>query len=318
MVILLKYIAKNINFGYNMQCGENGGARMNMSYVSPFDVRQVMQENDFEIFHRLDRASGSIEPHSHDFFEIFFPRTEGIEYAVEGQRYRLSPGMVVMVPPGETHFTRVSVPGLEVERFILWLDTGFVESLTAMLPRLRNLMKDGLKGRHLIVPDAETYELMIELLFSLLHEKKLNDVDSASLSRLVVAQLLIHMSRVLSSVPGAMNERTGQRYRDVMQVYDYISAHLKEPMTVTSLAEMFFFDKNTLTRKFKHVTGMTPGECIRRKRLDAAYAMITRGAGMAETCRECGFADYSAFYRAFRNAYGVSPSECEKSINNEQ
>jgi len=28
---------------------------MNMSYVSPFDVRQVMQENAFEIFHRLDR-----------------------------------------------------------------------------------------------------------------------------------------------------------------------------------------------------------------------------------------------------------------------
>ena len=31
---------------------------------------------------------------------------------------------------------------------------------------------------------------------------------------------------------------------------------------------------------------------------------------MKQACAECGFSDYSAFYRAFRQAYGVSPSAC--------
>ena len=283
---------------------------MRANYVSAFDVRQVMLQDDFEIYHRIDSAPGFVSPHTHDFYEIYFPRSEDIAYVVEGQRYRLTPGSVVLIAPGEVHWPEVSEPGRIVERFVLWLNKSFVESLTDMLPRVRNLLADGMNGRHLITPDAETYEQMIGMLYSLLREKQMNDMDSASLNRLVVAQLLILVSRVLSSVPSGLSDRTAQRYKEIMRIYDYISAHLKDPLSVSELAERFFMDKNTLTRHFKHVTGMTPAECIRRKRLDAAYSMISHGAGMTETCHECGFADYSAFYRAFRHTFGISPSDC--------
>ena len=283
---------------------------MNLSYISPFDIRQVMQQDDFEIFHRLDTAPGFITPHSHDFYEIYFPRTEGVSYVIEGRRYRLGPGMLVMIAPGEVHYSDVSEPGLMVERFVLWLTPGFVESLTGLLPRIRNLVSQDTRGRNLITPDPETYELMIGLLFSLLHEKQLNDLDSASLNRLVMAQLLIHISRAFSAAASGLPKRNGQRYKEIMGVYDYISAHLKDTLSVTELAELFFMDKNTLTRQFKRITGMTPAECIRRKRLDAAYTMISHGAGVTESCHECGFSDYSAFYRAFLQTYGVSPSAC--------
>ena len=283
---------------------------MNMTYVSPFIVRQVMRQDDFEIYHRIDAASGYIQPHSHDFYEIYFPRTEGVDYVVEGHRYRVGPGRLLLIAPGEVHFSNVSQQGMEVERFVLWLNTSFVESLTGMLPRFRHMLADGLKGRNLIVPDPETYELMIGLLFSLLHEKQLNDLDSASLNRLVVAQLLIHISRALSRSSSDMSKRAAQRYSDILRVHEYISAHLREPLSVTDLAERFFMDKNTLTRRFKRVTGMTPAECIRRLRLDAAFTMISHGAGTTEACHECGFADYSAFYRAFRQHFGISPSAC--------
>lgn len=283
---------------------------MNQSYVSPFDVRQVMQQDDFEVFHRIDTAPGFITPHSHDFYEIYFPRTDGVSYIVDGQRYRLGPGMLVLIPPGQVHYSDVTTPGLVVERLLLWLNPGFVESLAGMLPRFRRLSPADMRGHNLIVPDPETYELLIGLMFSLLHEKQLNDMDSGTLNRLVVAQLLIHISRVLSADASVMSRRNTQRYREVMGVYEYISAHLKDPLSVPELAERFFMDKNTLTRQFKRVTGMTPAECIRRKRLDAAYTMISHGAGITESCHECGFTDYSAFYRAFRQLYGISPSAC--------
>ena len=127
------------------------------------------------------------------------------------------------------------------------------------------------------------------MLFRSLHEKQLNDLDSASLNRLVMAQLLIHISRAFSAAASGLPKRNGQRYKEIMGVYDYISAHLKDTLSVTELAELFFMDKNTLTRQFKRITGMTPAECIRRKRLDAAYTMISHGAGVTESCHECGF-----------------------------
>ena len=77
---------------------------MNMSYVSPFFARQVMQQNDFEIYHRFDPASGHIEPHSHDFYEIYFPRTEGLEFVIDGHRYRVGPGRLLLIAPGQVHF----------------------------------------------------------------------------------------------------------------------------------------------------------------------------------------------------------------------
>ena len=283
---------------------------MNLSYVSPFDIRQVMKQDDFEIFHRIDTASGFITPHSHDFYELYLPRTEGVTYIVEGRRYKLNPGMLMLVAPKQTHHSTVSETGLAVDRFVLWLEPHFVESLIALLPRIRNLSPEVLKGRNLIVPDPETFDLIIGLMFSLLREKRLNDMDSATLNRLGIAQLLVHVSRALSNDSAGMTGREAQRYRDVMRVYEYISAHLMEPLSVSDLAERFFMDKNTLTRQFKRATGMTPAECIRRKRLDAAYTMIIHGAGVIESCHECGFSDYSAFYRAFRQAYGVSPSGC--------
>ena len=283
---------------------------MNQAYVSPFDVRQVMLQDDFEIYHRIDTAPGSISYHTHDFYEIFFPRTEGVSYIVDGHRYRLGPGMVVLIAPGEAHRSEVNRPGLVVERFVLWLNPSFVKSLAGPLPRFRNMQEDELKGRNLIVPDQQTYDLMIDLLLSLLHEKQLNDMDSASLNRLVLTQLLIHLSRVLSRASGGMSDRSAQRYREVMRVYDYITAHLLTPLSVSALAEKFFMDKNTLTRQFKLVTGMTPAECIRNRRLNLAYTMITHGATATEACHESGFKDYSAFYRAFRQTFGTSPSDC--------
>ena len=51
------------------------------------------------------------------------------------------------------------------------------------------------------------------------------------------------------------------------------------------------------------------GECIRRHRLEAVRRQIRRGAPMKQACVESGFSDYSAFYRAFRQAFGISPSD---------
>ena len=164
---------------------------MNLSYISPFDIRQVMQQDDFEIFHRLDTAPGFITPHSHDFYEIYFPRTEGVSYIIEGCRYRLGPGMVVLIAPGQTHYSDVVKRDLVVERFLLWLNPGYVETLTDVLPRFRKLSAEDLRGQNVIVPDVETYELMLGLIFSLLREKQLNDTDSATLNRLVKA-IVVH------------------------------------------------------------------------------------------------------------------------------
>ena len=73
-------------------------------------------------------------------------------------------------------------------------------------------------------------------------------------------------------------------------------------------------DKNTMTRQFKRIIGMTPGDYIRRKRLDTAYTLIRQGYSVQNAGLACGFSDYSAFYRAFRQNYGITPGDLSSMV----
>ena len=227
---------------------------------------------------------------------------------MDGLRYSLHPGSVILVGPGQLHRPDVAGPVRSINRFVLWMTAEYVRALTGSMPHLHYALLGDLTGRNLIQPDEETGELMRGLLFALHREAARAGAEEAALCRSIVTQLLIYCGRSLSVAPETLPHRSEQRYREVMGVYEHIVTHLRDDLSVAGLAEMFFMDKNTLTRQFKRIVGMTPGECIRRHRLEAAHAMIRQGVAMQETCAECGFSDYSAFYRAFRQTYGVSPS----------
>ena len=284
---------------------------MNLKYLTSFETRQEMARNDFEIFFHNDADSMGLALHSHRFYELYCLLSGNVGYMIDGKHYPLQPGSMQLIAPGELHRPEYPTPAGDVERIVMWLSTDFIRSLTGFLPRVQSTLMGGMKGRNLIMPDEETRQLMIGLLGSLLHEKELADPDSEYLSRLAVTQLLIHLCRCLSRSPEQSSAREEQRYGEVMRVYEYIGEHLQDSsLSVSRLAERFCMDKNTLTRQFKRFVGLTPGECIRRGRLEAAHLMIRHGASMQEACAECGFSDYSAFYRAFHRAYGTSPSAC--------
>jgi AraC-like DNA-binding protein len=278
--------------------------------LNPFDHRQVMERDSFEIFHYNDPATCSCPPHQHDFFELFLLLDDRIDDIVEGMRYSLSPGNVVLVAPGQMHRPDVAGPTRSIDRFVLWISTEYVRSITDALPQLHYVLWGDMTGRNLIQPDDETAAMFRQLLFALHREDARPDADSSALARSIIAQLLIYCSRSIASRTDIAPHKAEQRYREIMRVYEHIVANLPDrDLTVGALAERFFMDKNTLTRQFKRQVGMTPGECIRRHRLEAVRRQIRRGAPMQQACAECGFSDYSAFYRAFRQAYGISPRD---------
>ena len=281
---------------------------MNSAYVSAFNLMQDMRRDDIEVYHYIDAAPCDVSLHSHDFYEFYCLLDGSMDYLVEGCRYTLKPGTLLLIAPGELHRPDVAAPPRDFDRIVLWLNPRFVSSLSDVLPQVLRAFDRRPFGWHLITPDEKTYQIVLNLLYALLYEKERADADSLYQAHLILSQLLIHLSRLLgrqSAVPG----RLGSRYGEIMRVYQYINAHYQEAVTVSGLAEQFYMDKNTLTRQFKRIIGLTPGDYIRRKRLEEAHALIQRGSGILEAGYRCGFMDYSAFYRAFRQLYGIAPSD---------
>jgi AraC-like DNA-binding protein len=92
-------------------------------------------------------------------------------------------------------------------------------------------------------------------------------------------------------------------------VIDYINSHLEEDITVDEISEYFYLSKFHLSREFKKHTGTTIHRYIVQKKLIQAKELILEQMPVIDVYKHCGFGDYSNFFRAFKNEYGVTPKQ---------
>ena len=94
----------------------------------------------------------------------------------------------------------------------------------------------------------------------------------------------------------------------VEEIVRYLNAHLSESITLDDLSARFFISKYYLNTVFKKYTGTTVMNYVTHKRLAAARQSIRRGTPPTDAAQECGFGDYSAFFRAYKKLYAQPPS----------
>jgi AraC-like DNA-binding protein len=82
-----------------------------------------------------------------------------------------------------------------------------------------------------------------------------------------------------------------------------------ETMSVTKLASALNMSRTSLHRKLVRVTGLAPGEFIRRVRLQLAHRLLREGdCNVSQVAYAVGFVSLSGFSRAYRSRYGEPPS----------
>lgn len=80
---------------------------------------------------------------------------------------------------------------------------------------------------------------------------------------------------------------------------------------VETLADALALSSRHLSRRLAALSGETPAEAIRRRRLARAATLLAEDRlSVEEIMRAVGFTSPSGFRRAFRAAYGVTPSAC--------
>jgi len=88
-----------------------------------------------------------------------------------------------------------------------------------------------------------------------------------------------------------------------------IERHHDGPMSLRRLARAAGLSPYHFLRTFERLTGNTPHQYVRRARLrEAAIRLVDAPARVLDIALDCGFGDISAFNRAFRAEFGVSPT----------
>jgi len=96
------------------------------------------------------------------------------------------------------------------------------------------------------------------------------------------------------------------------RVIFYVEEHLGEKLTLPGVARHFYVSESTISQTFRKRMGVSFYRCLTQRRLIAAKTMIAEGVALELVSQRVGFSDYSTFYRAFRQEYGISPSRYRK------
>ena len=94
------------------------------------------------------------------------------------------------------------------------------------------------------------------------------------------------------------------------KIAEFIDKRYLGKITLDTIAEEFHFSKNHIINIFKDEYGETPFEYINRLRIRKAEWLLEATTVTAQAvAMECGFNNYSHFYKSFYAVNGVSPKE---------
>lgn len=105
-----------------------------------------------------------------------------------------------------------------------------------------------------------------------------------------------------------------QWYKTIQQIIDEIDLCIKskrdETMTLRDLSQKLGYSEFYISRKFKEISGMKLRDYLRYRRLAFALRDVRdTDKGILEIAMDYGFSSNESFTRAFKETYGVTPSE---------
>ncbi|HCM85302.1 MULTISPECIES: AraC family transcriptional regulator [Enterococcus] len=92
----------------------------------------------------------------------------------------------------------------------------------------------------------------------------------------------------------------------------HIETHLFEDISLEQLAKQALLSEYTFHRFFTYLTGFSFSNYVRNRRLSEAVELLRKGNSIDEVSALCGYANRSAFNRAFSKFHGIAPSQAKE------
>lgn len=234
--------------------------------------------------------------HMHEFYELFCLVSGDVEYNVEGTVYPLAPGDMLLIKKAAAHFVRIR-SDLPYTRITVHFNENMIVG----------------SGKKELVQFLEERPLRRDNLFSAAdhpatHWQHYMEQICATTSRakreLYISLLVKEMCEIRQNAVAVI---PAKGIGAIPEMVNYISSNLTKPLRIEELCSKFYISRAQLNRKFKAFTGKSVWEYITDKRLLLARDLLQSKNSPAVACAKSGFNNYTTFYRAYKQKFGVSP-----------
>ena len=285
--------------------------------INSFSARQHMRRKTFEIYRYQDNYPDEVALHHHDFFEIYLLMGGNLNYTVESRSYRLTEGDLLLISPMELHQPMQSGELQKYERFVLWIDKTYLHQYSQLGFDLVRCFDTKAPGHtNLLRPDNLSVQYLVFLMEKLQRESDSVEFASELCAQSYLVQILVELNRLAQQRP--KNQEIRDKSESVVSaVLNYINSHYHEDLSLDILANKFFISKYHLSREFNRLVGTSVYRYVVQKRLAIARQLMSEGVPSTTVFQQCGFGDYSNFYRAFKAEYQISPKEYATQLKEE-
>jgi len=236
---------------------------------------------------------------SHPILELTYVDQGSMHSVVEGQDILLKQGDLVIYGPNQWHMQYAEI-GV-APRFVTLTFDMDAGDLTPLL------------NRKFTAPQNA-----VTLLQKMLREQERMDVFSSDMIVTLLEMLLIVLLREDVS-PRAGKLQTSNAVHSeneiIRQAQQYISAHIREKLSVPLVARQVDVSPSYLTALFHKNLQISPGEYIRRTKLQESKQMIRENnLNFTEIAAELQYSTVHHFSRQFKEKFGITPTEYAKSV----
>lgn len=257
---------------------------------------------DFIFKHALDSEPEAdldiYAKHYHMFYEMFLFISGDADFVIEQNRYALNPYTLLLVKPGD-HHNLILKSQEPYERIVLRFNELDVPKQVRDLLKYANEAYD-IRGTQLSGIFGRLDEHYANIQGELIHE----------LLRCTLVEILTYLlgSNELSSIPAVVtNEK-------IEHITSYIENNLGEIRTLDDLSGGLLMSKSTLYKFFYEQFNTPIMSYVRTKKCMLAHSLLIKGVPATDVYLQCGFSDYSSFYRAYTKVFHRSPSRATETI----
>ena len=253
--------------------------------------------------------TSAFSTHWHDAQEIIIPLEEELTATVQNVTFRLKPGDILLIPPGELHSIEAPPCG---SRFIFLLELTLFCQFGSFLRTQALLSKPVL-----ITADAcpEIYETEISLIMETAGHYWSDSPSKLLFIYACLMKFYAHYTDYCTgrqhTVSGHADHIKGNSASDtVSRLLEYLQRHYAENITLEEISKKADLSKFYFTRIFKQHTGQTFYDYLSFLRIQSAESLLKdTSVPVSDIAAACGYASSSSFGRAFRKYRNCSPLE---------
>ncbi len=265
-----------------------------------FRLRHQLQISSIYTFFYQEKERGFTFPgEAHGPLELTYVDKGSIHSVADGRDILLNQGELVIYGPNQWHMQ--------------YADVDMSPSYITITFDLVGEYPAELFNRKFSIPQSA-----VSVLQQMLREYDCTDVYSGDMLICLLQMLLLTLLREQSRpVPAKLRTTNAVNSENeiIRRAQQYVSEHVREKLTVPLVARHVDVSPSYLTALFRKNLQISPGEYIRRIKLQESKQMIREdNMNFTEIAAALQYSTVHHFSRQFKDKFGITPTEYAKSV----